>query len=487
MYTNAELQEILETLRSGAESEVVEFKEAKSTFSKNDIGEYFSALANEANLQNRPNAWLVFGIRNQDRAVVGSNAFADSDSLQRLKKEIADQVNNRITFKEIYAPIIEGKRVVMFEIPAAPRGMPLFWKGQYFGRDHESLVPLNIEELERIRGQARISRFEREIALDRSNYADLEKRLNLEAIFRALDIPRPDGKVAIVKRLVSERLLADNSTVENLAITNMGALLFAYDLHSFDQLRRKSVRVIVYEGKNKLRTIKEVNFAEGYAAHFAEMVRYINDQLPQYEEIGEALRTTERMYPPIAVRELFANMLIHQDYYQGGTNPMVEIYRDRVEFTNNGRPLIDTMRFLDEPPQSRNEDLASFMRRIGLCEERGSGIDKVVNEVENAHLPAPKFEGKTTHTIVTLYGYKPLRQFTQSERISACYLHACLRYIVHGEKLTNQSLRSRFLPDNVDSTTCWRIIKATLAEGLIKDFDPENTARKLAAYIPHWG
>jgi predicted HTH transcriptional regulator len=351
MYTNAELQEILETLRSGAESEVVEFKEAKSTFSKNDIGEYFSALANEANLQNRPNAWLVFGIRNQDRAVVGSNAFADSDSLQRLKKEIADQVNNRITFKEIYAPIIEGKRVVMFEIPAAPRGMPLFWKGQYFGRDHESLVPLNIEELERIRSQARISRFEREIALDRSNYADLEKRLNLEAIFRALDIPRPDGKVAIVKRLVSERLLADNSTVENLAITNMGALLFAYDLHSFDQLRRKSVRVIVYEGKNKLRTIKEVNFAEGYAAHFAEMVRYINDQLPQYEEIGEALRTTERMYPPIAVRELFANMLIHQDYYQGGTNPMVEIYRDRVEFTNNGRPLIDTMRFLDEPPQ----------------------------------------------------------------------------------------------------------------------------------------
>ncbi len=87
-------------------------------------------------------------------------------------------------------------------------------------------------------------------------------------------------------------------------------------------------------------------------------------------------------YPELAIRELVANALIHQDFFISGAGPMVEIFENRIEITNPGSPLVSTARFIDTPPRSRNETLASMMRRFGICEERGSGIDKVITQVE---------------------------------------------------------------------------------------------------------
>jgi predicted HTH transcriptional regulator len=146
------------------------------------------------------------------------------------------------------------------------------------------------------------------------------------------------------------------------------------------------------------------------------------------------------MYPELAVRELVANAIIHQDFFVTGAGPMVEIFSDRIEITNPGEPLVDTRRFVDTPPKSRNETLASLMRRFRICEERGSGIDKVVFQIELFQLPAPLFETPEGFTRAVLFAHKPLAAMNQADRVRACYMHACLRYVMR-QPVTNTSTR----------------------------------------------
>jgi ATP-dependent DNA helicase RecG len=190
------------------------------------------------------------------------------------------------------------------------------------------------------------------------------------------------------------------------------------------------------------------------------------------------------MYPPLAIRELVANAIIHQDFFVTGTAPCVEIFKDRIEITNPGKPLVDTMRFLDNPPRSRNEALASFLRRVGLCEERGSGIDKVVLQTEIYQLPAPIFEVIGDNTRVVLFAHKPLNKMDREDRTRACYLHSCLKYVTH-EYMTNTSLRERFGIEQQNSADASRIIKYTQEAGLIHSYEP-SPSRKYAKYVPFW-
>jgi predicted HTH transcriptional regulator len=148
------------------------------------------------------------------------------------------------------------------------------------------------------------------------------------------------------------------------------------------------------------------------------------------------------MYPEPAIRELVANALIHQDFSVSGSGPMIEIFSDRMEITNPGLPLGKTVRVLDTPPRSRNEALASLMRRAGICEERGSGVDKVVFETEIYQLPAPIFETPEGSTRAVLFAHKALNDMDKADRVRACYLHACLRYVTR-QPTTNASLRQR--------------------------------------------
>jgi ATP-dependent DNA helicase RecG len=206
--------------------------------------------------------------------------------------------------------------------------------------------------------------------------------------------------------------------------------------------------------------------------------------LPSNEVMGVALRKVVPMFPELAVRELVANALIHQDFYQTGTGPMIEIFPNRMEITNPGLPLVKTERFLDSPPKSRNETLASFMRRIGVCEERGSGIDKVVHLTETYHLPAPLFEETDEHTRVVLFAHRSLNDMDKDDRIRATYLHSCLKY-VERDLMINGSLRERFGIEPQNSATASRIIKETLDAGKIKPYD-EEASRKFMKYVPWW-
>tara|TARA_Y100000310_G_scaffold317461_1_gene370369 strand:- start:54 stop:932 length:879 start_codon:yes stop_codon:yes gene_type:complete len=291
-----------------------------------------------------------------------------------------------------------------------------------------------------------------------------------------MELKLPANKEGILNKLLEEKLVTKKA--DNYNITNLGAILFAKNLNIFPELSRKAVRVIIYSGKNKLNTIKEYSSGKGYAIDFWNLVNYINEQVPKNEEIGRAFRKEVKMYPELAIRELVANAIIHQDFDERGTSPMVEIFSDRIEITNAGKPLISTVRFIDHNPLSRNEKLAHFMRRINICEERGSGIDKVIFFVEFYQLPAPNFIEEENFLRVILYSYKSLRQMDKDDKVRACYQHCALK-CVSNELMTNQSLRKRFNIDKRNYPMASRIIADTIKAELIKQ-------QKNASYVPFW-
>lgn len=247
---------------------------------------------------------------------------------------------------------------------------------------------------------------------------------------------------------------------------------------------RKALRVIIYRGANRINTIKEHAFKKGYAATFKEAVEYINDQLPRSEEIGQALRKEVRVYPEIAIRELVVNALIHQDFNLTGNGPTVEIFDNRIEITNPGIPLIDTLRFIDEPPQSRNEELAALMRRMKICEERGSGIDKVIFQIELYQLPPPDFRVTDGSTIAVLFQPANLSEMGRQEKVRACYQHACLQW-VSGTQISNNSLRKRLGIKDSNYPMESRILKDAITDELIKPYGEQNS-KKAAKYVPFW-
>ena len=264
----------------------------------------------------------------------------------------------------------------------------------------------------------------------------------------------------------------------------MGAILFATDLNRFDSaISRKSVRFIAYEGKNKASTVTHrQDEVKGYASGFEGLVGYVNNLLPQNEHIGAALRESHPLFPELAIRELIANALIHQDMTIGGAGPQVELFSDRIEITNPGRPLVQTDRMIDLPPRSRNEAVASLMRRMGICEEQGSGLDKVIIHVELYQLPAPKFQADENSMQVILYGPRSFANMTLGERVRACYQHAVIKYL-SGERMKNASLCERFGIKSKNAAQASQVIKAALKDGKIQVADPDHPR---AGYVPSW-
>jgi len=325
--------------------------------------------------------------------------------------------------------------------------------------------------------------FEEGVAIERLPDDEVLRLLDYPAYFDLLERPLPENRDGILKALVDDSLIRP-CQAGGWDITNLGAVLFAKRLDSFRALRRKVMRVIQYRGTNRVETVREQDGVKGYAAGFEGLIALINGLLPSTEVIEQALRRTVPMFPELAVRELVANALIHQDFFMTGVGPMVEIFDDRIEITNPGAPLMDTQRFVDTPPRSRNEALASLMRRVGICEERGSGWDKVVSQTELYQLPAPLPEATEEHTRVVLFGPRPLSKMDKADRVRAVCLHASLRY-VNREYLTNASVRARFGIEARNVAAASRLIKEAVEAGVVVPQDAD-AAPKLRRYVPVW-
>lgn len=240
---------------------------------------------------------------------------------------------------------------------------------------------------------------------------------------------------------------------------------------------------MAYDGGSRAdAVIHRFDLQRGYASGFEGLVGYIDGVLPRRERIDKAFRTETALFPSIAIRELVANALIHQDMTITGAGPLIELFKDRLEITSPGVPLIAPDRFIDCAPRSRNEALASLMRRMRICEEQGTGIDKVVAAVERIELPPPDFRVEGSATRVLLYAPRRFAAMTSEERIRACYQHAVLKF-VSGDRMKNSTLRERFGIEEKNAAQVSQVIRQALVRNLIRPADPE---KRQSAYVPFW-
>lgn len=465
------------------ESEWVEFKH--NFHSPDEIGERISALSNSACLHNKPFGYLVFGIEDNTQNIIGTTfqprnhkAKGNEDLIPWLVR----MINPKIDFQVYETHSRDDKKLIVFVIPAA-KAQPVDFQEQAYiriGSYTQKLKNHPDKQAKIWKGREELI-LENVIVKENLSASDVIQLLNTPTYFELLKLPYPSNQETVIEKMLNEGFI--KSEFDGFHISMLGALVLAKNLEDFDGLARKAIRVIVYKGINKIETIREQIGKKGYAVGFESLIDWVNSQLPANEEIGRALRTDTRMYPEISIREIIANALIHQDFSIQGF-PMIEVFSNRVEISNPGHPLITPDRFIDEY-YSRNEKLADILRRMGICEEKGSGIDKVFFHNELYQLPPIKIDKTEKRTRITLYGYKVLNDLDKEERIRACYQHACLCY-VSDNKMTNQSLRKRFEIEEQNSATASRIIQETLKAGKIKDDDPSNNSKKYKKYVPFW-
>ena len=393
---------VRELCKLPGETEWIEFKVNNSQ--PQSIGEYIAALANSAALYGKTHGYLIWGIEDRSHAIVGTKfePIGAKKGNEPLESWLLQLLRPRIDFR-FHEVMVDEHRVVLLEIDRAAY-QPVSFEGTEYirvGSTKKRLKEYPGKEQALWRIFDRI-RFEDGTAAERVSGEKVLLSLDYPSYFDLLEAPLPDGRDAILDVLRRDGLI-EPSKAGGFNITNLGAILFAKKLSAFPHLKRKSVRVIQYHGKDRTNTIREQEGGRGYASGFEGLINYIDGILPTNEIVEKALRRTVPMFPELAIREIVANALIHQDFSITGAGPMIEIFDDRIEFTNPGEPLVDTQRFLDTPPISRNEALASLMRRVRICEERGSGIDKVAFQVEYYQLPAPLFEVPPGFTRVVLF------------------------------------------------------------------------------------
>lgn len=468
------------------ETEWVEFK--LDFHSNYEIGMRISALANSAHLCNQKNGYLVFGVDDTNQLITGTtfkpskNKVKGHNFVKWLHRYLEPCVDFKI-YEFNYRRTNVDKSIVLFEIPTA-LNQPIRFNGvSYFRVGSLTQVLYDLpERRSEIRKIKFPKTFESEFALRNVTTLNVLMLLNTHAFFDRLKLPYPSNRKAALEKMESEKLI--KAVAGRYHITNLGALLFAKDLDEFVHLSRKAPSVIVYDGKNRALPILHQSAKEGYAVVFERLISFIVDQLLAKEESGHAFSKDKRTFPENAIRELTANALIHQDCKVDGTGPMIEIFDDRIEFTNPGLPLISINRLIDEC-QTRNEVLASFMHRFGIGEGTGSGIDKVIIIAELNQLTAPDFQVKDTLFKAILYSFKEYRVMDKNDKIRAAYQHTCLRYLSN-EKMTNESLRKRLNIDDRYTSNACRIISDTLDAKLIKVDDPDNISKRFVKYIPFW-
>lgn len=469
--------------RNPHETEWLEFKESNAR--PEQIGVTVSALANGAALADRRVAYIVWGVSDMEHTIVGTGF---RPSVMRVGNEDFKPWLNRslnpTTGLRFHETEIDGRPVVVLEVERASH-RPVAFKGTGFVRIGSTNRKLkdHPEEERRLWEVLNRSRFEEGIALDGLVSDDLWALLDVEAYFNLLARPRPFNVETNLDYLERDQIIRSDAA-GRWEVTNAGAILFAKDLTKFSQLRHKSVRIIQYRNSSRLHTRRELEFSRGYASAFHEMVRFIMALLPADEVVDGGLRRSVLMYPEVAIRELLANMLVHQDFSVTGARPMVEIFERRVEFTNPGKPLVDTHRFVDMPPRTRNVGLASLMRRFGICEEQGSGIDKVVDAIESHLLPAPRFDNPGPFTKVTLFGPRKWSDMTSDDRVWACYLHASLRYLA-AQPVNNGSVRDRFGLGPNDGARVSRLLRDAVETGLLCIRD-SGAGYRTRSYLPWW-
>ena len=448
----------------------LEFKEARTGFGTDRLCAYCVAIANEGGGR------LVLGVADAPpRPVVGSAALGNpAGTVARVRDTVGFHV-------EIEAVEHPDGRVVVVTIPGRPLGTAYHLDGRYLMRSGEALVAMSEDRLRSIFAEGRSGWLDGD-ARSGLSAEEVVELLDVQGYFELLRTPLPSSRDGILERLVSDRAVAHGAA--GYSVSRLGAIALARRLTDFPEVARKAARVIVYDGNSKLRTLLDQTWTGGYATGFRDLVRFVMSHLPQNEVLRNVVRTSVVLVPEVCVRELVANALVHQDFTVDGMSVMIEIFADRLEISNPGRAVVAPDRFIDGY-QSRNDRLADLMRRMGHCEEKGSGIDRVVQAAEAMLLPAPQFREDLSRVSVVLGGRKPFADMDRSERVLACYQHAGLKRVMN-EFMTNQSLRVRFGLADSSASAVSRVIHDSVEAGLVRPLGPLEGDRTRRRYVPYW-
>lgn len=476
--------EALLYLISQEESEIIEYK--KDNTDPEQIGKYVSALANSAALLGREEAYMIWGIEDKTKNIIGTTFKPKQQKkggepfISWLERLLDPRLV--IVFEEIH---IEDKWVVVM-ILRMTVGRPISFKTQKYIRSGSSLKNLNdFPEKERELWRSFDARsFEREFAKTNCTEEEIFDLLDVNTYLQKLNYPIESNNNEILELLEEDSIIERSG--KNYNITNLGAYCFAKYLSSFENLKFHAIRVVRYNGINKMSALEDTTAGKGVVVGFDGLLSYVRRLLPLasevYEENGQRVEKTD--YPSLVIRELIANQIVHQDFSVRGSLPMIEIFDNRVEISNPGAPINDSNRLMDLPPISRNEELANLFKKMHFVESRGSGIDKVIIELENELLPAPDIVAKENYTVVTLHERKVLSKMTDKEKITAIYYHS-VRMFIEDSYMTNQSVRKRFGLTDRQSSQATKAIATALRSKMIKPFD-ENAGNKFMQYIPFW-
>lgn len=487
MIADLDLCRLIDELRKQpTETEWVEFKHNNAD--PKMVAERVSALANSAALLEVSHGYLVWGIEDETHDILGTTfdyrrARKGDEELENWLHHVLSP-NASFQFDSI---VRDGLPLVILQIDPAYANTVDFEHEAYIRvgsytkklKDYPSIEADLWSHL----GQRP---FEEGVARHGLRAEEAIDYLDYPKYFSLTGIPMPLSLDEILKPLCDDGILGKQE--DGLySITNLGALLLAKEIEQFPAVSRKALRIVQYHGSNKIDQARERVSKGGYAVDFESAIEYLMAITPSDEPIVSGVRQEKTLYPEVAFREVLANALIHQDLRVRGSGPLVEVFDERVEFSNPGSSFVEPLRLVDSPPRSRNQGLASMMRRFRLCEELGTGWDKLIDACEKNSLPAPEvrnYPQNGGNMCVILRPYISYRMLSAEDRAMICYWHALSCYM-KGETMSNSSLRQRFGGDAPSAATISRLIRDTVSRGLIHPTDP-NASNRYMRYVPYW-
>lgn len=460
----------------------LDWKESLSPNNKK-LCQHISAFANMPG-----GGFIVFGIKNGAEKVVGVTTQEATNIIDKVSSLCRDGVEPLVSIDYSIEKYQEKEVLIVFIKESAVK--PVFLHGKTledsFIRSGGTTRKASRHDVGAMMLNSKSPTWEELHASKLLNEIEIINLLDFSKVLELLDKPVPSDLKEIMRWLEDEKMLV-NADRKGYYITNFGAITAAKDLKYFDGLVRKSIRLIKYEGRNKVGASTEFPGNKGYAIGFEALITFIKGLLKDSEIVKSALRVNTSVYPEIALRELVANTLIHQDFTIRGTGPMIEIFDDRIVFTNPGKllPSKNIDRLIRTTPESRNEILAAAFRRYNICEERGSGFEKAVINIELYGLPPLLFEELENSFRVTMYAPKTYAEMTNAERIEAAYQHSIITYFADGG-FNNSSLRERFGMHDKQASQISLLIKEAIEAGRIKPKEEGNVSKKFSKYIPYW-
>ena len=389
------IYETFNNLRYHYEDEVVEFKKAENNFDFDDLGKYFSALSNEANLRDKDFGWLVFGVHDKTRVILGTTYKNSMKSLQKLKYDLSQHTTDRNTFRDIYELEVEGKRVLMFQIPAAPRGIPMAWQGHFYARRGESLVALDMSKYEEIRRQTADFDWSKQI-VDGATIADLDEKAIKEAR-EGYKEHYPNQKKEVDTWSDEVFLNKAKLTIDG-RITNTAILLLG---------KPESLHYINHIGEIVWRLAGMDNVGQVFTIPFLLTTTEVMHKIRNYPfkifPNNSFLPGEGMKYDNEVILEALHNCIAHQNYAENARIIVIE-RENELEFRNSGGfydgTYEDYITGERIPKKYRNPFLAQAMANIKMIDTEGFGIHKMFVSQKDRYLPMPDYDKSDNDTVV---------------------------------------------------------------------------------------